>query len=119
MPQLTVQQLFDVKRDKLRLEWITGKDGGTRALTGDMLKRSGIAIIGHLNLIHPHRFKVLGALEVDYLNKLEPVELTSALRYIFSGENTAALFITNGLPVPESLISGARDSGTPLFVTPE
>jgi HPr kinase/phosphorylase len=119
MPHLTVQQLFDSKRDKLALDWVAGKEGGNRTLSGDMLKRSGVAIIGHLNPIHPHRFKVLGALEVDYLNKLDQSALARALLYVFTGENTAAVFVTNGLPIPEYLIAGARDGGTPLFSSPE
>ncbi|MGB9151336.1 MAG: HPr(Ser) kinase/phosphatase [Burkholderiales bacterium] len=119
MPQLTVQQLFDAKRSKLQLEWITNKDGGARILSGDMLKRSGVGVIGHLNPIHSHRIKVLGTTEIEYLNRLDPAGLKSTLEYLFSPEGTSAVFITQGLPVSDAMRTCAENTMTPLFSSPE
>ncbi len=119
MPHLTVQQLFDAKREKLALEWVAGNEGASRTLSSDMLKRSGVGIIGHLNPIHPHRLKVLGVTEVEYLNKLDAASLGSTVSYAFSPENTTAVFITQNMPVAPYMLAGARDSGTPLFTSPE
>ncbi len=119
MPQLTVQQLFDSKRDKLQLELISGNSGCHRVMSGDMLKRSGVGIIGHLNPIHPHRIKVVGVTEIAYLNRLEPDALHSTLSYLFSPEGTSAVFITQSLPVSDAMRQFAQDTGTPLFTSPE
>jgi HPr kinase/phosphorylase len=119
MPQLTVQQLFDSKRDKLQLALIAGSGGGSRVMSGDMLKRSGVGIIGHLNPIHPHRIKVVGVTEIAYINQLGPEALQSTLTYLFSTEGTSAVFITQSLPVSEAMRQYAQETGTPLFTSPE
>jgi HPr kinase/phosphorylase len=119
MPQLTIQQLFDAKREKLQLEWISGRESGARVMSGDMLKRSGVGVIGHLNPIHSHRIKVLGATEMQYLDKLDATLLKSTLAYLFSPEGSSAVFVTQGLPLGDAMRTQALQSGTPLFTSPE
>ena len=53
MPQLSVQRLFDDRRERLGLEWAAGASGTARQFTGEMLAKPGVGLIGHLNLIHP------------------------------------------------------------------
>ena len=72
MPRLSVQQLFDGRRERLGLEWAAGMAGSDRLFTGAMLHKPGVGLIGHLNLIHPLLAQVMGPREVDYLDKLDP-----------------------------------------------
>ena len=67
MPRLSVQRLFDDRRERLGLAWAAGTAGGARELTGEMLHRPGVGLIGHLNLIHPLLVQVMGPREVEYL----------------------------------------------------
>ena len=66
MPRLSVQQLFEDRRERLGLAWAAGASGSHRELTNEMLSRPGLGLIGHLNLIHPLVVQVLGARELDY-----------------------------------------------------
>ena len=60
MPRLSVQQLFEDRRERLGLAWAAGASGSHRELTNEMLSRPGLGLIGHLNLIHPLIVQVLG-----------------------------------------------------------
>ncbi|HRE15144.1 MAG TPA: HPr kinase/phosphorylase, partial [Usitatibacteraceae bacterium] len=71
MPRLSVQQLFEDRRERLGLAWAAGASGSQREITHEMLSRPGLGLIGHLNLIHPLVVQVLGARELDYLKGLD------------------------------------------------
>jgi len=64
MPRISVAQLFEDNRDRLRLAWIAGRDGGVKELDPGNLKDSHEGLIGHLNFIHP---TVLNEFD-DFLN---------------------------------------------------
>ncbi len=117
MPRLSVEQLFNDKRDKLGLKWVAGEESGRRSLGSDSLARPGIGLIGHLNLIHPHRLQVLGAAEVNYLHTLDRDILQQSIERLFSAELTA-VFVCDSKQVPRSILQPARQTGTPLFTTP-
>jgi HPr kinase/phosphorylase len=116
MPHLSVEQLFKDKREKLDLTWVAGEESGRRSLGSDSLARPGIGLIGHLNLIHPHRLQVLGAAEISYLKSLDRDSLQQAIERLFSAELTA-IFICDSKPAPRALLQPARQTSTPLFTT--
>ena len=49
MPKISAAQLFEDNRQKLRLEWVAGRDGGGRELDNEHLRDSREGLIGHLN----------------------------------------------------------------------
>lgn len=118
MPHLTVSQMFQDASQALRLEWVAGRAGGDRQLTSETVQKPSLALIGHLNFVHPNRVQVLGCAEMDFLRRLEDAALEQAITHLYSTE-LAAVIITNAEPVPESLIAAAERSGAPLFVSPE
>ena len=71
MPRLSVPQLFDDNREKLRLGWVAGRAAAQSAGSAH-LKDSRSGLIGHLNFIHPNWTQVLGRPEIDYLNRSTP-----------------------------------------------
>ena len=113
MPRLSVQQLFDDRRERLGLVWIAGAAGSAREITGTMLARPGVGLIGHLNLIHPLMVQVLGRSELEYLESLDPAsrEMT-ALRAV--GGETVALIVCDGMPVPCSTSVSALTRAVPV-----
>src|SRR3954469_24056183 len=116
MPHLSVEQLFSDKRDKLGLAWVTGEESGRRSLGSDSLARPGIGLIGHLNLIPPHRLQVLGAAEMNYLRGLDRDDLQQSIERLFSAELTA-IFVCDAKQVPRCLLQPSRQTSTPLFTT--
>jgi HPr kinase/phosphorylase len=118
MPRLSVQQLFDERRERLGLAWAAGAAGAGREFTGEMLHRPGVGLIGHLNLIHTLLAQVLGPREADYLEKLEaPAREQTAARIV--GGETICVIVGDGLKAPPVLVAAAERAGTPLLTSSE
>jgi HPr kinase/phosphorylase len=118
MPRLSVQQLFDERRERLGLAWAAGRGGSAREFTGEMLHKPGVGLIGHLNLIHPLLAQVLGRREVEYLERLDPAALAQTAEGICKSE-TVAIIVAEGLPAPRALVECAERSGTALLTAAE
>jgi len=118
MPRLSVQRLFDDRRARLGLEWSAGRRGGARELTGEMLQRPGVGLIGHLNLIHPLLVQVLGPRELDYLSRLEPFLRDQTISHIAGGDTVCAI-VCDGCAPPERLAEACEKGSTPLFTSVE
>ena len=116
MPRLSVQQLFDDRRERLGLEWAAGASGAAREFTGEMLARPGVGLIGHLNLIHPLLAQVMGRGEVEYVSSSNPATQEETAQRIF-GPDTVLVIVCEGLSVPPVLAHAARRAGTPLLTS--
>jgi len=115
---ISVAELFEHLGERLRLTWLAGRAGGDRQLTSDTIQKPTLALIGHLNFVHPNRVQVLGCAEMDYLRKLSPKAMQGAVDNLFSTE-IAAVVVANGEAVPQPLVTAAEGTGTPLFTSPE
>lgn len=118
MTQITVQHLFDDTRQKLELNWIAGATGGSKLLTSETVQKPSLALIGHLNFVHPNRVQVLGAAEMDYLRGLSPENLQQAIDNLFATE-LAAVMVANNEVVPQALLDIANRTETALFTSPQ
>ncbi|HEU0290340.1 MAG TPA: HPr(Ser) kinase/phosphatase [Burkholderiales bacterium] len=117
MPQVSIARLFEDNREKLRLEWVAGRDGGAKELNSEHTKDSSQGLIGHLNFIHPNLIQVLGTSEVAYLDKLDAPNCHKALAQVAIKE--LACFIVAGVDrAPASLAAVAEATHTPLFLSP-
>src|ERR1051325_4282326 len=99
MPRLSVQQLFDDRRERLGLSWAAGKSGSAREFTGEMLHKPGLGLTGHLDLIHPLLAQVLGRREVDYLERLEPSLRKQTMEGICRGD-IVSIIVADGVVPP-------------------
>ena len=118
MPRLSVQRLFDERRERLALAWRAGAAAAAREFTGEMIHRPGVGLIGHLNLIHPLLAQVLGPREVEYLEQLESEALPPTLARI-CGPDTVCVIVADGVGVPDTLADMAEATGTPLLTSRE
>jgi len=117
MAQINVTELFKQTRRKLKLKWIAGLDGGVKTLNSQAVTKPSLALIGHLNFVHPNRVQVMGCAEMDYLRSLQPAEAERGIANLFSTD-LAAVIVANGEKVPDSLIAAANQQNTPLFTSP-
>jgi HPr kinase/phosphorylase len=115
---ITVADLYRQVGETLKLEWVAGHAGGTRRLTSETIQKPTLALIGHLNFVHPNRVQVLGCAEMDYLRRLDAAGLRQAIDHLFSTE-LSAVVVANSEPVPQDLTLAADRTGTPLFTSPE
>ena len=118
MPRLSVQQLFEDRRERLGLAWAAGGSGSHRELTNEMLSRPGLGLIGHLNLIHPLIVQVLGASEIDYIARLSDSARTEMLERLAGGD-TLCIVVGDGHAVPAALEVIATRAAVPVFTSRE
>jgi HPr kinase/phosphorylase len=116
MPRLSVQQLFDDRREKLQLTWIAGQKGASRELTHEALNRPGVGLVGHLNLVHPILMQALGSSDLEYLGKQSTEVRDANLVALCTGE-TLCIFLCDGADAPDFLIDTCDRYATPLFLS--
>jgi HPr kinase/phosphorylase len=117
MAQINVSELFKETRHKLKLNWVAGLDGGTNQLNSEKVTKPSLALIGHLNFVHPNRVQVLGCAEMDYLRSLSIIAMQQAITNLYSAD-LAAVVVANGEKPPKELINAANLHNTPLFTSP-
>ncbi len=118
MPRLSVQLLFEARRERLGLAWAAGAAGREREFSGEILHQPGVGLIGHLNLIHPLLAQVMGRREVDYLERLEPAVREQTAAGICRGE-TVCVIVCDALKAPPVLAAAAEKAGTALLTSAE
>jgi HPr kinase/phosphorylase len=116
LSHVSVEALFRDLTEQLDLKWVAGRNGGGRSLSSETIQKPTLALIGHLNFVHPNRVQVLGCAEMDYLRGLSESGLQEAIDHLFSNE-LAAIVISNGEAVPPVLRVTAERTGTPLFTS--
>lgn len=117
LAHVSVDALFRDMAEQLDLQWVAGRTGGQRTLSSETVQKPTLALIGHLNFIHPNRVQVLGCAEMDYLRGLPESGLRDAIDHLFSTE-LAAIVVANGEGVPAVLLDSAEHTETPLFTSP-
>ncbi len=119
MPQITVRQLFIDNAEKLKLTWLAGQNGANNTLSHNTdEQRQLLALVGHLNFIHPNRIQVLGVAESAYLRDMPTLVLKESLERMFSA-GMAAMVVANGQPVPDSLKEMCDRYHVPLLTSSE
>jgi HPr kinase/phosphorylase len=114
---VSVEALFRDMAEQLDLQWVAGRNGGQRTLSSETIQKPTLALIGHMNFVHPNRVQVLGCAEMDYLRGLPAPGLQHAIDQLLSTE-LAAVVVANGEAVPAALLENADRSDTPLFTSP-
>lgn len=117
MAQISVHQLYQDTRRKLKLTWVAGLAGADNLLTSETVSKPSLALIGHLNFVHPNRVQVLGCAEMDYLRRLSADDIKLAIKNLFSTD-LAAIIVANGEKTPAELLTAADEYRTPLFTSP-
>lgn len=110
--------MFAALAQVLALTWVSGQGGGDKQLVGDTVQKPSLALVGHLNFVHPNRVQVLGCAEMDYLRQLGEDGLKHAIANLFSTE-LAAVIVANDEPVPAPLLEASLRTNTPLFTSPQ
>ncbi len=115
---LTANGLFDAQHKTLKLKWLSGLAGQDRLLEPATAKFPGLALVGHLNFVHPNRVQILGSAEMDYLRKLQPPKRRQAIHDLFNCSTTAVVVVANGEKVSADLRSASDSMKLPLFSSP-
>jgi HPr kinase/phosphorylase len=76
-----------------------------------------MALVGHLNFVHPNRIQVLGDAEIRYLDKLDKAGRERALHDLVTCTRTAAVIVANNRKPRPDLRRAAENAGMALFVS--
>ncbi len=115
---LTAYGLFEAQQEPLKLRWLAGRGGRNRLLEPATAKWPGMALVGHLNFIHPNRVQVLGSAETQYLRKLTAAKRRQAVQDLCSCPTTAVVVVANNEKVPADLRAASESMNLPLFSSP-
>lgn len=114
-PLVTVNDLFEQQSAALKLKWVAGRTGQDRLLEPTTAKYPGMALVGHLNRIHPNRVQVIGEQEIAFLKKLPARERANLLADVFTCKRTAAVIVSGNRRPAAELVRGAEAHGLALF----
>lgn len=117
MSRISIAQLFEDKKEKLKLSWIAGQCGGSIELSEDEISHSGQGMIGHLNFIHPDRIQVISSDEIHYLNKQEAASLEKKINQLIQS-NLACIIVADDAEVPKAILDMANAHNIPLLHSP-
>lgn len=115
MPSISVRQLYEDNHVKLKLAWTAGMIGADN-LIGLDVDRPSMALVGHLNFIHPNKVQVLGVAEVEYLNHLESSKVQASLDDLFN-RSIPLVIVANDLAVPYMLRDYCHKHNVPLMTS--
>lgn len=114
-PAITAHDLFEAESGPLKLKWVAGEAGKKRPLEPTTAKFPGMALVGHLNFVHPNRIQVIGQAETAYLSRLSGKEAETAIHQLFACDKTAAVIVTNNRKITPDLITAADKAARALF----
>ena len=114
-PPVTAHDFFEAQSGPLKLKWIAGESGKNRLLEPTTAKYPGMALVGHLNFVHPNRIQVIGEAEIAYLSRLDKKEYEEAIRNLFTCNKTSAVIVANGRNITPDLIAAANQTSLGLF----
>jgi HPr kinase/phosphorylase len=116
MRQVGVDRVFADNQARLGMNWVGGRQGGSKVLTGDAALKPTIGQVGHMNFIHPFRIQILGAAELAWLRALGPGDLRNAIDQLFTPE-LVAVIVANGEQYPAYLLEQCNARHLALFTS--
>jgi len=118
-PAVTVGGLLEARPESvgLAIDLLAGARGLDRRITNPYIQKTGLALAGFHEYLHPGRVLIYGESEVRYLEGLDPSARRHALAQSFATEVPCVL-ITGGLDAPSDLVIEAEKAGVPLLTTP-
>jgi HPr kinase/phosphorylase len=116
--KLTVRALLDDPALELNVRLVAGAAGLEREINHPRIQKSGLAMVGHVQGLHPNRVQVLGETEMSYVQSLTQAQQAEAAHHLF-GAKLACVLVTRGVDAPRAFREAAERTGTPLVICAE
>lgn len=110
-----LKELIEANRNKLKLDWLAGLNGGERHL--DLQCFASSDLVGHLNTIHPGRIQVFGRQEIEYFARISDERKQIQIKKLVEGD-PPAIIVAESFPPHPLLTSACDEANIPLLATP-
>lgn len=114
---IKVRELLSEEAAPLQLRLIAGKRGLKREITVPRIQKPGLALLGDIEYLRSGRIQILGASEINYLEKLSTSERSRALHKICS-YGVSCFIVTKGLEPHSELVEQSNRFDIALLQTP-
>jgi HPr kinase/phosphorylase len=114
MLQTSIARLYEDNAAKLGLGWVSGRGGDNLPVRRD--SADAVALVGHLNIIHPNRIQVLSRRELAYIDGYSGDGASQVIANLFAARPAAIIF-TDGVCAPAALIQAAEAKNVPMLST--
>jgi HPr kinase/phosphorylase len=117
-PALTVAGLLAGRPDDtgLPIELLSGGSGVARVIGSPHIQKTGLALAGFHEFLHPARVLVFGESEARYLESLDVATRMQTLAAAFT-HDIPCILITGGWNPPADVVAAADRDGVPLLRT--
>jgi HPr kinase/phosphorylase len=118
VPAVTVGGLLEARPETvgLPIDLLAGAAGLGRRITNPYIQKTGLALAGFHEYLHPGRVLIYGESEVRFVENLDAAARREALGRSFATDVPCVL-ITGGLEAPPDLVIEAEKAGVPLLST--
>jgi HPr kinase/phosphorylase len=115
---MTVADLLKTRVEStgLPIELLSGARGLDRPITSPHIQKTGLALAGFHEYLHPSRILVFGESEIRYLEGLEVDARIGVIGSVFS-HDIPCVMITGGLSPPPQITAESDRCGVPLLRT--
>jgi HPr kinase/phosphorylase len=119
MTAVSVAAVLDDRTEApdLELVLLAGRAGLARRITLPHIQKTGLALAGYDEFLHPGRVLVFGESEIRYLDGLPAAERRRNVRRI-AARDVPCVVVASGLAPPPELVDEAERAGLPLLATP-
>src|SRR5690625_3045538 len=101
---------------QFKLEVIAGEDGIHREINSDDISRPGFEMTGFFEYYPKERIQIVGKTEMNYFLNLTESDQRDRVEKLCT-DITPGIIITNGMEVPEILITIANEIGVLILVS--
>ncbi|MDR0965263.1 MAG: HPr(Ser) kinase/phosphatase [Myxococcales bacterium] len=116
MKTLTVEDLLAHEGQALQLTLVAGREGLNRSICSTRIQKSGLALTGFVEQLHPDRIQIFGNSEITFLTSLSASRQAEIFETLFA-VRISCLVVTRDLALPDGLTATAERRGVPLFRT--
>ena len=114
---LSIRDLLEDVEYGLDLALVAGNYGLTNRIFTSRIQKTGLALTGYTEHLHPDKIQILGNTEISYLKQLPEHEAEVYIGKICSFP-VACFILTTGLEPPAYLVESSGRAGIPLLITP-
>ena len=114
---ITVAHFFEIYREKLKLELVTGEAGLHRLIHEGSINRPALALTGFFKYFAHRRIQILGAAEMTYLKTIpqrQQIEIFSEM----VKRGIPCIVLTRNFVATHPMLAVAEEMKLPLFRTP-